>query len=276
MQPLTVIKLGGALLTEKQQPFTLRPSVLAQVAGEVRACQEAGLLQRLVLVHGVGSFGHPPVLAHKLHKGFQSPAQLIHLSDTQNRVMHLRLAVAEAFHAAGVAVSTLLPSSCMTAQDASLHSSYLDGVRGFLGVGMVPLLGGDMLADDRMGFCVFSGDKVAVDLALSLGASRLILATEVAGVYDRDPLRVPDARLIHRLSLSAGELDGREPDGVELDSLAQVDASEAMLGKLKALHPAQPAMRAGQLTVHILSMSQPGNLRALLQGEEAVGTQVIA
>jgi isopentenyl phosphate kinase len=271
MQPLTVIKLGGALLTEKRQPFTLRPSVLAQVAGEVRACQEAGLIQRLVLVHGVGSFGHPPVLAHQLHKGFQSPAQLIHLSDTQNRVMHLRMAVAEAFHAAGVAVSTLLPSSCMGASGANLHSSYLEGVRGFLGLGMVPLLGGDMLVDDQMGFCVFSGDKIAVELALALGASRLILATEVAGVYDRDPLRFPEARLIPRLQLSQ-----EAESGPELDSLAQVDASQAMMGKLQALHPAHPAMHEGRLTVHILSMTQPGNLRTLLKGEKPVGTQVLA
>ncbi|MEZ4583768.1 MAG: hypothetical protein R3A10_19390 [Caldilineaceae bacterium] len=33
--PLTVLKLGGALLTDKTQPYTLRTAILAQVVDEV-------------------------------------------------------------------------------------------------------------------------------------------------------------------------------------------------------------------------------------------------
>ncbi len=70
---LTVLKLGGALLTDKQRPFTLRQSILDQAAAEVKACLDAGLLGRLLLVHGVGSFGHPPVMEYKLYKGLHAP-----------------------------------------------------------------------------------------------------------------------------------------------------------------------------------------------------------
>ena len=262
---LTVLKLGGALLTDKQRPFTLRQSILDQAAAEVKACLDAGLLERLLLVHGVGSFGHPPVMEYKLYKGFNAPSQLIHLTYTQNRVMELRAAIAKACYKAGIPVSTILPSSCMTAVGAAQKSSALDAAAGFLAIGMVPLLGGDMLADEQMGFCVYGGDKIAVDLALHFGASRLIFATAVDGIYDQDPHQHPAAQRVAQFSLSRGG------SAVQLDTHQQVDASGAMAGKLAALHPAHDAMTAG-LHVHVISMMKKGSLFALLNGEQEIGT----
>ena len=185
---LTILKLGGALLTDKKRPFYLRQSILQQAAHEIKGCLEAGLIDQLILVHGVGSFGHPQVLQHKLHKGFQSPAQLIHLTYTQNKVFQLRFAIAEAMHQAGIAVSTILPSSSMSASGTALKNSFLDAVAGFLNLGMTPLLGGDVLVDDQIGFCVYGGDKIRVDLALHFGASRLIFAWGDGGeVNGRSP-----------------------------------------------------------------------------------------
>jgi len=67
---LTVIKLGGSLLTDKSKPYTARKSVIASAARELKECIEEGLIESLIIVHGVGSFGHPPVLEYKLYKGF--------------------------------------------------------------------------------------------------------------------------------------------------------------------------------------------------------------
>ncbi|MFN2295987.1 MAG: isopentenyl phosphate kinase [Candidatus Promineifilaceae bacterium] len=266
---LTVIKLGGALLTDKQRPYTLRQSVLDQVASEIKAALDAGLIERLILVHGVGSFGHPPVVQHQLHKGLKSAEQLIHLTDTQNKVIQIRLAIAEAFHDAGVAACTILPSSCMTASGFALESSYLDALAGFLDIGMAPLLGGDVLADRQVGFCVYGGDHIAVDLALHFQASRLIFATEVDGIYDKDPQKYADAQPIHEFSLSS--IGGGD---ALLDDHRKVDASGAMAGKLAAVQPAREAIFAG-LSVHILSMIKEGNLTDLLSGKEETGTLVV-
>ena len=41
-------------------------------------------------------------------------------------------------------------------------------VGGFLDLGMIPVLGGDVLVDQRAGFSVHSGDAIAVDLARQL------------------------------------------------------------------------------------------------------------
>lgn len=266
---LTVIKLGGALLTDKQRPFSLRQSILNQAAAEVKACLDEGLFEQLLLVHGVGSFGHPPVVQHQLHKGLQSREQLIHLTHTQNIVFGMRVAIAEAFHQAGIAVSTILPSSCMTASGFALKNSYLNAAAGFLDLGMTPLLGGDVLADEQVGFCVFSGDKIAVDLALHFNASHLIFATEVDGIYDKDPLKFPDAQRIEQFSLS-----NKGGVSAQLDDHRQGDASGAMAGKLTAVQPARDAIASG-LRVHVLSMTSKGNLLKMLNSEQASGTMIV-
>ncbi len=266
---LVVLKLGGALLTDKQRPYTLRPSILRQAAAELRACLDAGLIEQLLLVHGVGSFGHPPVVTYRLHKGLQSPDQLIHLTETQNTVMRLRQAIAEEFHKAGIAVATIMPSSCMAASTMTLKSSYLDAVSGFLDIGMTPLLGGDVVVDDQMGFCVFDGDRIAVDLALHFNASHLIFATDVDGIYDKDPRSFPQAERIDRFSLSKSY-----GDAAQLDDHHQADASGAMAGKLTAVQPTRSAIASG-LQVHILSMIEEGNLQNLLDKKAAVGTRIV-
>jgi isopentenyl phosphate kinase len=142
----------------------------------------------------------------------------------------------------------------------------LAAVRGFMGVGMVPVLGGDMVHDSLMGFSVGSGDQVAVILAKELGASDLVLATDVAGVYDADPKANPDARLVRELSLTgSGDLAGAGD--------ARKDASGAMRGKLSALAALSPELHGG-LNMAIISMMEPGRLRALLRGDPVDATRI--
>lgn len=267
---LTVLKLGGALLTDKSTPRSLRHDVLAAVVREIKVCLQRGLIEKLVLVHGVGSFGHPPVIEHQLHKGLRDPAQLLALTATQNVVMELRLAIAAAFHEAAVPVCLMLPSSCMTAAGFALKNSFLDAVGGFNDIGMVPLLGGDILPDSDVGFSVYGGDQMAVAIALHFGASRLIFASEVDGIHDRDPQKYEDTQRIERLSLATVARSG-----VVLDDHRQVDASGAMAGKLEAIKKAQAAM-AGGMRTWLLSMMVYGNLLGVLEGAPGRGTEIVA
>jgi isopentenyl phosphate kinase len=92
-QELTVLKLGGSLITDKSKPYTVRDKILESVSREIKECMDEGLIKSLVLVQGVGSYGHPPVLEHKIHKGYLGPQQLLPLSKTQAKVAELRTIV---------------------------------------------------------------------------------------------------------------------------------------------------------------------------------------
>lgn len=267
MARMLVLKLGGSLLTDKTQPYSLRTNVLRAASAEIKACMDQGLVQKLAIVHGVGSYGHPPVIQYKLHKGFIDPGQLLPLSRTQSKVNELRAAITSSLQDEGIPVNLFHTSSIASAKKGRIISMDLDAVKGFLDIGMVPVLGGDMVHDAGMGFSVGSGDQVAAILAKELEATDLVFATDVAGVYDIDPKTSPNAQLIRELSLS--HLDGRSPAVG-----AKADASGAMRGKLSALMGLDHELQRG-LKMSIISMMMPGRLKGLLEGGAVEATSII-
>ncbi|TFG29422.1 amino acid kinase [Candidatus Thorarchaeota archaeon] len=267
---LTVIKLGGSLLTDKSKPYTPRKSVIESTAREIKVCLDDGLIESLVIVHGVGSFGHPPVLEHKLHMGFKDPKQLLPLSKTQHIVNEFRLMLTEAFHKVGLPVNLLHPSSMIVAEKMKFAKVSFEPLKGWLSIGTIPLLGGDVLYDSVMGFSIGSGDILAVELANQLEAKRLIFAMDVAGIYDDNPQTNPDASLICDIDIHdiARVLEG-------MQQLGRLDASGAMKGKLASVSTAMGLIEEG-LETTLLSMMDYGNLIALLKGQEIDCTRIIS
>jgi isopentenyl phosphate kinase len=266
---LTVLKLGGALITDKSVPYTSRLEVLNSVAQEIKECMDEELIQSLILVQGVGSFGHPPVLEHKLHRGFHSPDQLLPLSKTQSKVAELRTMVVEAFQNVEIPVCLMYPCSMITSEKMRMTNYFLEPLKGFLNLGMVPLVGGDILIDSVMGWSVGSGDPLSVLLAKELGAKKLIFASDVSGIYDADPKEFSDAELFDVINLN-------DMDNVleRIRASSASDASGVMEGKIKSISRAKELVEAG-LEISILSMMEAGHLKALLKGDTSNSTQFI-
>jgi len=97
----------------------------------------------------------------------------------------------------------------------------------------------------------FSTDTAAALRALEIGADAILKATKVEGVYDRDPVKYPEARMFHTLSYL--EVLNRE--------LEVMDATAISL-----------CMDNG-LPIIVFNLFKHGNLRRLLLGED-VGTVV--
>ncbi len=264
-----MLKLGGALITDKSKPYSFRSEILNSAAREIRECMDEGLIESLVLVQGVGSYGHPPVLEHKLHKGFQGPKQLLPLSWTQAKVAELRTLVVKALYDAGIPVCLVYPSSMMVSEKTRITRYFLEPVERFLSMGMVPLLGGDILTDSAMGFSVGSGDPMLSLVARELGAKRVVYASDVSGIYDTDPKLNPDAVLFDKVNLS--NLD----DAIKKMGKAGVeDASGTMKGKVASIEPIRDLIQKG-LDVSITSMMEYGSLKGLLNGDRSNSTRII-
>jgi isopentenyl phosphate kinase len=50
-----VIKAGGSAITYKSRPYTANKKAMHNLASQL-----AGLNEPVILIHGVGSYGHPP------------------------------------------------------------------------------------------------------------------------------------------------------------------------------------------------------------------------
>jgi len=253
---VNVIKLGGSLLTDKSKPYTLRRDLLRSIAREISESFE-----RAVIIHGVGSFGHPPVKKYGLHKGYQSEGNLMDLARTQSIVMTLRMELVKALQEENVRAMLFLPSSQAISEGMRIREFFLEPVRRFLEIGMVPVLGGDIVADQSMGFSVLSGDSIAVYLADKLNARRLIFASDVDGIYTADPKKDEGAKLIPEINLNNLE------EIAEISGSSFIDVTRGMAGKIEAVKRYRGLVEKGTEVV-FLSMLKYGNLRAYLRGEK--------
>jgi acetylglutamate kinase len=118
--------------------------------------------------------------------------------------------------------------------------------------GMIPVVASVGLGYDGLSYNV-NADTVAAALAAELGASKLLLLTDVPGVRDRQ------GQFQSRLTVDQAEVLDR--DGA---------AADGMIPKLKA---ACRAARAG-VTVHIVDGRQPHSILLELLTEAGVGTMI--
>ena len=61
---ILLLKLGGSLLTDKNKPFFIREEVVKSTIQQIINANE-----KVILIHGGGSFGHPLAKKYNISKG---------------------------------------------------------------------------------------------------------------------------------------------------------------------------------------------------------------
>jgi isopentenyl phosphate kinase len=253
-----VLKLGGSVITVKDEPMTADQESIRRLSEEIKAAWPTPL----VLVHGGGSFGHPVAEKYGLVDGFKSERQVPGFARTHQAMVALNSIIVDALLEAGVPALAVSPSSFIMTSDGRIHSMDLEVIGRLAVRGILPVLYGDAVIDRAKGFTILSGDQIAVKIAIEMGATRLIFGADVDGVYTSDPKTVPDARLIERLSLE--NLDGY----IKIGSALTTDVTGGMLGKVSE---ARPAVEEG-IEVLIANATERDVILKALRGEPVRGT----
>lgn len=175
-----VLKLGGSVVTRKDEPETVDDAQLGALAEAI-----AGHHDDLVVVHGGGSFGHYHASEHGVSTTAGShdaaAARAIH-----GAMKQLNDAVVAALADRGVPAVPVHPFSAALRATSGDLAFAADPIDTMLGEGFVPVLHGDVVAHARKGVTVLSGDEIVADLATQLGADRVGLCSAVPGVLDAD------------------------------------------------------------------------------------------
>lgn len=258
---LTLIKLGGSLITDKKVEYSFRDDITGRIAQEIAAALEVDNSLPLIIGHGSGSFGHVAAKQYDTINGVRSREQWWGFAEVATVAAELNGHVTATLRAAGVPIWRVQPSASAVSRDGVLATLALDPIRRAVEHGVVPLVYGDVSLDEVRGGTIISTETIFTYLVQNLPVKRVLLVGEVAGVYDADGKVIPEIT----------------PDSYEsikdvLGGSGGTDVTGGMLTKVSDM--VALVKQFPELNVRIIDGSQPDILRQCLLNEGQSGTLI--
>jgi isopentenyl phosphate kinase len=250
-----VVKLGGSVITDKAGgTLTIHAELVTRLVEELAASRP----ERLVVVHGAGSFGHRIVKKTRIHAGLSDAGSRRAMGETQCLQYELDVAVSRLLIAAGLPAMPVQASALAVLDEGRVTHFDTTVLGDLLDQGLVPVLYGVPAVDRKRGCAILSGDVIAPRVAHALGLERMIHVTDVDGVFTADPRSDPQAAPVPHV-----HRDNGEAVAARLAGSSSIDVTGGMATKLRELlHWAERG-----LTSRIVSAHVPGRLTAALNDE---------
>ena len=283
MQELIFLKLGGSLITDKTQPYTVRLDKLADLASQIAHTLQTRPDLLLVLGHGSGSFGHTAAKEYGTREGAPAPlAPSGHsprlrskwgepeggeywkgFADVWYQASTLTRYVIQALYEVKIPVIEFSPAASVWSENGKVAEWDLSQIKYALEKGILPVVHGDVIFDKIKGGTILSTEDLFEHLARELHPQRILLAGLEEGVWADFPARRHKVQKLTRESFdeirqSTGKATGADvTGGMESKVRQMLELAESVPG----------------LTIQIFSGETPGNLGKALLGEH-LGTLI--
>ncbi|MDY6966785.1 MAG: isopentenyl phosphate kinase, partial [Halobacteriota archaeon] len=160
MSYLSILKIGGSVITEKGRESSARYDEMQRVSEEIAKTRKTDL----VLVHGAGSFGHIPADKYDLNRTFNPKGILV----THNTVKELNRIFLDILSKEGLHVVPVHPMGCTVLANGRIKSMFTEGIELMLEKRTIPVLHGDVVFDEKVGVKILSGDQLVSYLARNM------------------------------------------------------------------------------------------------------------
>ncbi|MBS3777969.1 MAG: kinase, partial [Candidatus Thermoplasmatota archaeon] len=196
-------------------------------------------------------------------KGFSSEKQRYGFSLTQAMVQTLNSHVLYSLHQHKLPAVSLPAHSLVSLSNHHLENIALDVFRAYVKNGFLPVTYGDVALDSTLGFSICSGDLLMWSLAKTFQPEKIIFVMDEDGVYDKNPKKYADAKLIE--TIQRDEIDSLQ---TSLDEHA--DVTEGMAGKLQTIKK----ITALHIDTILVNGLVPNRLYQVLSDQSTVHTVV--
>ena len=150
---MIILKIGGSILTNKDAAESeIDEKNLSRIAKEIKSSLDNDS-KEIIIVHGAGSFGHPPAKEYKIGEPFDKdeyPQKRIGFSKTQNAVKRLNMLICDEFIKEDLPVVAVPASSFMVATNKRITEGDLDSFKRYLNKGFIPVIYGDVVLDNDL------------------------------------------------------------------------------------------------------------------------------
>lgn len=187
-KPLTIVKLGGSIITDKSKPYTPNISVIDDLVRQIKKSNVP-----VVIIHGAGSYAHTSAKKYGGKKGYKS---LMGIATVSYDAQALNQIILERLIKAKVPAMTFRPNSLFLASEGAKIKSQIEPIYEAILQGIVPVLYGDVIMDKKWKTTIFSGEistKYLVGDLIKRGIkiNKIIQVGITDGVYDSKGATIP-------------------------------------------------------------------------------------
>jgi isopentenyl phosphate kinase len=199
LEGVTVLKLGGSLVTHKDVPMSINQKAIRNVARAISHADSSK--SRLVLIHGGGSFGHYNAKKYGLSSE-RRKANPLGVAKTNAAMLELHSSILNELVDSGVNAETISPYELLSPDLGKLSRIGRERLRNCFARGLVPISFG-IVHSDETGSRIISGDLLAETIANDFEAKRVIFAMDVDGVYSSYDLKGEIIKILKERSLAS-------------------------------------------------------------------------
>ena len=248
---MILIKFGGSVITDKSRYRTFNADIVKRLCREIKDSGE-----KVIVVHGAGSFGHVLAKEHDLNGGFKDASQIPAVAQVCYDMRYLNEMIVKELNDAGLPAVSVPTGSCFMMRNRELIIDDPSVLKSMFEKGIMPVMFGDVVMDSELGFAICSGDQVMERLKKIFNPSRVIFVSDIDGLYDKDPKKNKDAKLIQEVTEDV--MNNVETD-ISLD-----DVTGGVRGKMEIMLK----MCSGGNDCVLVNGAVEGRLLSLLKGEE--------
>ena len=230
---ITLVKLGGSLITDKNIPWHFHKFIMERIASEIKTiidCTD----EKLIIGHGSGSFGHIEAQKYNTIHGVHSNSDWFGFTKVAHAASSLSQFVLTELVNQDIPVFRFQPSASIIAHQGMIQSMNTDMLTKAMNHKLIPLVHGDVAYDEQLGGTIMSTEAIFSFLVQELSVNRIILLGNVDGVFDSNGDTVPHItpQSVDDLKSALGGSGGVDVTGgmyqKVLDMLALVQENETL------------------------------------------------
>ncbi len=173
---IVLIKLGGSVITKKDQPLTPNFEAIKKIAIQLKSIEK-----KMIVVHGGGSFGHYWSVKYDMHTKPQ-PYDSHGISIVHESMIILNQIISNIFIKSKLNAYSFPPLMFM--KNGRLQSDKALEIMEMSNHNLIPTTFGDVIHYKSNNYSILSGDVIMSLLAKKLRPNRIVFAVNVDGLYN--------------------------------------------------------------------------------------------
>ncbi|MCC6040614.1 MAG: uridylate kinase [Desulfurococcaceae archaeon] len=183
------VKAGGSFITHKDVPVKVNVRALNSLVKILRAVKDD---VSLVLGNGGGAFAHYAVLKHKANR------LQVFLSKCHQATRSLNRLIVDYLVESGI-WATSVQTSSIICKNKGEFKVFIEPIKQLVSNNIIPVVYGECILSGEDA-AILSTEKVFEILSMHIRPSRIVLLTDVNGVFTCNPRTCSNAKLITRIT----------------------------------------------------------------------------